>query len=175
MPTSRRDLLRASAALGIASAVSPGAGAAATSSEQQPTDTSLEKLVALSDFEEAAKTRIAKPAWEYINSGAADEITLKWNREAFDRIKLHPRYLVDVGKLDTSTELFGQKLEFPILLAPSALHKNAHPEGELATVRGAGKAGAAMVLSTMSNHSVEDVNPAASARSTRCLVNPRSF
>jgi 4-hydroxymandelate oxidase len=75
---------------------------------------------------------------------------------------LDARVLRDTGKLDTSLELLGQKLAYPVMLAPSALHSLAHPEGEIATATGAGKADAAMVLSTMSSRSVEDVNKAAS-------------
>src|SRR5262245_3373634 len=110
-------------------------------------------VVALSDFERLARQRIEHTAWEYIESGAADEITLRWNREAFERIRLSPHVLHDVGHLDTSVEILGQKLAYPVMLAPSALHKLAHPEGELATARGAGKADASMVLSTMASYS----------------------
>src|SRR5262245_11447043 len=161
MPTSRREVLRASAALGISSVVKPGS-AEATEPVSAADSSPLDRVVAVNDFEELAKSRIPHPAWEYINSGAADEVTLRWNHEAFERIRLNPRFLRDVSHIDTSLELFGQKLEHPVLLAPSALHKNAHPEGELATARGAGKAGAVMVLSTLSNYPVEDVVKAAS-------------
>jgi 4-hydroxymandelate oxidase len=70
--------------------------------------------------------------------------------------------LRDVSHVDTSTQVLGHKLAYPIMLAPSALHTLAHPEGEVATARGAGNANAAMVLSTMSSYSVEDVTKAAS-------------
>ena len=88
--------------------------------------------------------------WEYVNGAAADEITMRWNREAFDHIRLNPRVLNDVSRLDTRVTLFGQELPFPILLAPTALHRLAHPQGEMATARGASQAHAAMVLSTKS-------------------------
>jgi 4-hydroxymandelate oxidase len=113
--------------------------------------------VSLSDFEGVAHERMSHMAWEYINSGAADEITLRWNREAFDRIRLNPRVLRDTSALNTKVKVLGQELPFPVILAPTSLHKLAHPEGELATARGAGAAGAAMVLSTLSSTSVEDV------------------
>ena len=96
-------------------------------------------------------------AWEYVNAGASDELTVRWNKEAYPRIRLKPHVLVDVSKLDTRVTLFGEEHAFPILLAPTSAQKLTHPEGELATARGAGAAGAAMVLSSFSSTSLEDV------------------
>jgi len=96
-------------------------------------------------------------AWEYVNAGAGDELTVRWNKEAYPRIRLKPHVLVDVSKLDTRVTLFGEEHAFPILLAPTSAQKLTHPEGELATARGAGAAGAAMVLSSFSSTSLEDV------------------
>ena len=62
-------------------------------------------------------------AYAYIASGAADEITLRWNREAYDSIALRPRVLRDVADVDTTVTLFGRELAFPILLAPTAYHR----------------------------------------------------
>ena len=87
----------------------------------------LSELVCLADFEAAARERMSVTAYEYIASGAADEITIRWNREAFDKLALRPRVLVDVERIDTSVELFGQKLDYPILLAPTALHRLVRP------------------------------------------------
>jgi len=100
-------------------------------------------------------------AFEYVAGGAADEITLRENRAAFDRIRLRPRVLVDVSRLDTRVSLLGLELPFPILLAPTAYHRLVHEEGELATVRGAGAAGAALVASSFATTSVEDMSAAA--------------
>jgi 4-hydroxymandelate oxidase len=113
--------------------------------------------VCLRDFEPLAKAKMSAMGWEYINAGASDEHTLRWNEEAYQRIRLRPRVLVDVSKLDTRVVLFGQEHSFPILLAPTASQKLTHPEGELATVRGAGAADTTMVLSSFSNTSLEDV------------------
>jgi 4-hydroxymandelate oxidase len=117
----------------------------------------LEDVVSISDMEAIAHARMEHMAWEYISGGAGDEITLRWNREAFDKIRLDTRVLRDVSNVDTKTSLLGIDLLFPVMLAPTALHKLAHPEGELATAKGAGDAGTAMVLSTMSSTSLEDV------------------
>ena len=66
------------------------------------------------EFEPLARQRLPREVWEYISQGAADELTLRRNREAFDSIRLRPRVLVDVSRIDTRLELFGQKLDFPI-------------------------------------------------------------
>src|SRR5204862_1947009 len=75
-------------------------------------------LLSLYDYETEAHARISHGAWERIAGGAADEITLRWNREAWDRIRLKPRVLVDVSNIDTRVTLFGTELPFPIVLAP---------------------------------------------------------
>jgi 4-hydroxymandelate oxidase len=115
------------------------------------------ELASLGDFEEMAKTKIPHVAWEFFNGAVADEITMRWNKEAYQKIRLKPRILVDVSKLDTRVTLFGQEHAFPILLAPTAYHKLAHPEGELATARGAGAADVTMIVSTVSTTSIEDI------------------
>jgi len=117
--------------------------------------------VCLADYEALAHEKLSHVAWEYYNSGSADEMTVRWNREAFMKIRLKPRVMIDLSQIDTRTKLLGEELPHPILLAPASTHMLAHPEGEVATVRGAGAAGATMVLSTVSNRSVEDVVHAA--------------
>jgi 4-hydroxymandelate oxidase len=102
-------------------------------------------------------------AYEYIASGAGDELTLRWNREAFDEIRLRPKVLVNVEKIDTSVRLFGQEMPHPILLAPTARHRLAHSEGEVATARGARAAGAVFVVSSLSTRRLEDIERAAKA------------
>ncbi len=116
-----------------------------------------EPLLTLEDYERAARERIDPVAWEYIASGAADEITVRWNVDAYRSLRLVPRQLRDVSKLDLSVTLLGQQLAHPILLAPTACHQLAHPDGERATARGARAAGAGMVLSSYSTIPVEQV------------------
>jgi len=117
--------------------------------------------VNLEDFEAAAKPRLTPSAYAYIAGAAADELTAARNRQAFCAIRLKPRVLIDASHLDTRIELLGRKLEFPILLAPVAYHKLAHPEGELATALGAGMAGAALVVSTYATVTLEQIAKAA--------------
>jgi 4-hydroxymandelate oxidase len=135
-----------------------GAGDDARAVQAAQTDSKIgPEMASLGDFEEMAKTKIPHTAWEFFNGAAADEITMRWNKEAYQKIRLKPRILVDVSKLDTRVTLFGQEHAFPILLAPTAYHKLAHPEGELATARGAGAADVTMVVSTVSTTSIEDI------------------
>ncbi len=111
----------------------------------------------LQDFETLARQRLSNMVYDFVAGGAGDEHTLRWNREAYDRIRLHPQVLVDVSTLDTRVTLFGQELAFPILLAPTAYQCAVHPEGEAATARGADAASAAFVVSTSTNTTIEDI------------------
>jgi 4-hydroxymandelate oxidase len=101
-------------------------------------------------------------AWEYISGAAGDENSLRWNGEAWTNLRLLPRVLVDVSHLDTQIKLLGQDLAHPIVLAPAAYHRLFHPDGELATVRGAGASEAAMIVSTLATVPIEDIVQAAS-------------
>ncbi len=117
----------------------------------------------LDEFESLAQARLSDMAYAYIAGAAADELTRRRNRAAFDEILLKPRVLVDVSHVDTHIELLGHSLGFPILLAPTAYHRLAHPEGECATARGAGAAGAILVVSTAATTSIEEIAKAATA------------
>ena len=109
------------------------------------------------DLERIAKERLPVLAYDYYRSGAWDETTLKANREAYEKLKIHYKILVDVEKRDLSTTIFGQHVDFPILVAPTAFHKLAHPDGELATGRAAVKAKTIMTLSSLSTTTIEEV------------------
>ena len=115
----------------------------------------------VADFERLARARLAGSAWDYYASGANDELTLRENQAAFARLALHYRVLVDVSERSTRTQLQGHPLSMPVILAPSAFHRLAHRDGELATARAAGEAGTVMVLSTLSTTRVEEVTAAA--------------
>ena len=116
------------------------------------------------EFEPLARQRLPREVWEYISQGAADEITLRRNREAFDAIRLRPRVLVDVSRIDTRLELFGQKLDFPILLAPVAGQGRMHTRAEPEAARGASAAGATFVISTFASSRVDEIARAAQRR-----------
>lgn len=113
-------------------------------------------VVSLTDYEPLARERVERSAWAYIAGGAGEEVTLRENREAFDRIKLLPRVLTDPTGGSTKIDLLGRTWESPIFLAPVAYQKLAHAEGELATALGAAAMKTGMVLSTQAGVSVED-------------------
>lgn len=113
------------------------------------------------ELEQLAKERLPQMAYDYYRSGAWDETTLKANREAYEKYKIHYKVLVDVQNRDLSTTVFGHKVAFPILIAPTAFHKLAHPDGELATARAAVASNTLMSLSSLSTTLIEDVSVAA--------------
>ena len=109
------------------------------------------------DFEAIARENLTPMAYDYYAGGAEDEITLRENREAFRRRFVRYRVLVDVAERDTSTTVLDRELPFPVILAPTSMHKLAHPEGEVETARGAASVGALMTLSSISTVRMEDV------------------
>lgn len=163
MPVSRRR------ALGLAGGAAalhlvPGETSASlleAAAAQEAAPNPFAGIASVMDFEPRARERISHIAYEFISGGAGDELSLKWNREAYDRIRLRTRVLVDVSKLDTRVRLFGQELAHPILLAPTAYHKLVHPEGEVETARGAGAVATTMVVSSFATTAVEDIARAA--------------
>ncbi|MDZ4277992.1 MAG: alpha-hydroxy acid oxidase, partial [Dehalococcoidia bacterium] len=115
----------------------------------------------LSDYEPLAREKLPKEHYDFIAGGAEDEVTLHENVAAFQRIQLLPRALVDVNEVDTSTEVLGQPVELPVLLAPVGLQRLAHPDGEVASARAAAAAGTVMVVSTSASCTIEEVAEAA--------------
>ncbi|PON93459.1 Alpha-hydroxy acid dehydrogenase, FMN-dependent [Trema orientale] len=113
--------------------------------------------VNVNEFQELAKKALPKMYYDFYNGGAEDQYTLKQNIEAFRRITLRPRVLVDVSRIDMSTTLLGYKISAPILIAPTAMHQLAHPEGEKATARAAAACNTIMVLSFTSTCTIEEV------------------
>ncbi|KAG9509498.1 Hydroxyacid oxidase 1, partial [Fragariocoptes setiger] len=119
--------------------------------------TEQKKMICVDDYERQAFRSLPKEALDYYRSGADEETTLRANCEAYKRFKILPRFLRDVSHLDIGTQLFGQRLLIPIGVSPTAMHKLAHRDGELATVRAAAKVGTVMTLSTLATHSIEQV------------------
>ncbi len=119
-----------------------------------------EKTLPVADvcqFEKLARRSLPKMVFEFIRSGAADEITTRENRKAFDRLRLWPRAMVNVSEIDTRINLFGRNLECPLLLAPIAYHRLFHSEGELATARGANAAGVPFIVSTFTTTAIDQI------------------
>jgi isopentenyl diphosphate isomerase/L-lactate dehydrogenase-like FMN-dependent dehydrogenase len=113
------------------------------------------------DYELLAEEKLDPGTFGYFAGGAGDEWTLRENVAAFARWHLRPRVLVDVRDVRTQTTVLGQEVSMPVLVAPTALHRLAHPEGEIATARGAAAVGTLMCLSTISSTSPAELAAAA--------------
>jgi 4-hydroxymandelate oxidase len=111
----------------------------------------------LLELEERARGELEPSTFDYYAGGSHDEITLRENVAAYGRVRLHHRVLVDVSRRSMATTVLGAHVRLPVLIAPTAFHKLAHADGEVATVRAAGAQGTVMVLSSLSNTPVEDV------------------
>lgn len=114
------------------------------------------------DFEGIARDRMERAFYDYYAGGSEDEVTLAANRGAFADVFLRPRVLVDVSRVDTSASVLGCHVSMPVLVAPTAFHRLAHPDGELATARAAGSARTLMVASTIATYTIEEIARAAS-------------
>ena len=115
----------------------------------------------LAELEEQARRVLPRGVYDYFAGAAGDELTLADNVAAWDRVRLRPRVLRDVSSVDTRTTVLGTPVATPVLVAPTAFQRMAHPDGEVATAVGAAAAGSLMVLSTRSTTSAEDVAAAA--------------
>ena len=109
------------------------------------------------EFEPLAQAKLDEQTWNYVESGSGDEHTLRWNEQAWAEVRLAPRVAVDVSAIDTARTLLGEQLAHPILLAPTAAHDKYHPGAEPETLRGADKAGAVAIVSTLGSTRFEDL------------------
>jgi len=116
-----------------------------------------EPLINVADYERAAEAKVSKPVLDYFEGGALDEITLRENTAGWERLKLHYRVLAGVGERDLSTTILGQRISMPIVVAPTAFHKLACQEGEIATARATKSARTLFILSSLSNTAMEEV------------------
>ncbi|KAJ2805432.1 Hydroxyacid oxidase 1 [Coemansia guatemalensis] len=126
-------------------------------------------FVSLDDFERYAEANLDRNALDYYRSGAQDMITVRENQRAFDRIIVRPRILRDVSTVDMSTSIQGASISSPICIAPTAMQRMAHPEGECATARAAERKNTCMVLSSWSTTSIEDVAASTKGQSPKWL------
>ena len=117
----------------------------------------MKQLVSVHDYEDAAAGRLDEGALGYFAGGAGDERTLRDNVEAYTRYQFRPRVLVDVSACTTQTTVLGHTISMPLLVAPVAFQRLAHPDGEPATARGARAAGTIMCLSTIATSSPAEV------------------
>jgi isopentenyl diphosphate isomerase/L-lactate dehydrogenase-like FMN-dependent dehydrogenase len=116
------------------------------------------------DYERLAEEILDEASFGYFAGGAGDEHTVRANVDAFDHWRLRPRVLVDVGEVTTATTVLGAELSMPIIAAPVAYQRMAHPEGEVAVAQGAAAAGTIMCLSSFATSSPADVGGATESR-----------
>lgn len=126
-----------------------------------PLSTIPPDVVSLDDYEALARDRVEESAWAYLQGGAADERTLRANREAFGRLTILPRILRDLSQAETRLELFGREFRHPVIVAPTAFHGLFHPDGERATVLGASAMETCMTVSTSAGLPLEEIAAAA--------------
>src|SRR6516162_9292530 len=112
------------------------------------------------DFEPVCRKNVPPAHFGYMASGIDDEVTLRRNREDFQKFVLRPRRLVDVSKVDMSTEILGVKYASPIVLAPVGGQRSFHDEGEVACARAAKGGNQLQILSTATSPGVEEVTAA---------------
>ncbi|XP_037089092.1 peroxisomal (S)-2-hydroxy-acid oxidase GLO3-like [Pollicipes pollicipes] len=123
-------------------------------------------VVCIDDLERSALARLDQNALGYYSSGADGEQTLRDNIAAFQRYRLRPRCMVDISTIDLTQTVLGHQVNMPIGVAPTAMQRMAHPEGECATARAAEQMGTIFTLSTISTSSIEQV-AAAAPRATK--------
>ncbi len=109
------------------------------------------------DFRKLAKIKLPSPIFHYIDGGSDDEVTLKRNTESFNNCDLVPNVLNDVSNVDLSTTVLGQKIDFPLFLAATAMHRLYHHHGEGATAKASEKMGTMFGISTMATTSIEEI------------------
>jgi 4-hydroxymandelate oxidase len=144
---------------GSISSVIPGAGTAGGASASDAL-TSAKDALDVMDFEELARRALPPAHWGYLASGVDDDLTLRANIDAFRRIRLRPRRLVDVSKIDLRTTALGEGWDTPIFLSPVSGQRAFYGEGEIATARAAKVRRHAMVMSAAASASVEDITKA---------------
>lgn len=156
----RRRLLRYLAASPLALPLGGwlrGLDSAAASTRAEDAIASVKDALSVFDFEEAARRALPPAHWGYLATGVDGDRTLRANREAFDRVQIRARHLVDVRRVDTASEFLGQPLGSPLFLCPVSSLRAFHPEGELAVARAAKAEGTVAGLSTLTTSRIEEV------------------
>jgi L-lactate dehydrogenase (cytochrome) len=118
-------------------------------------------IVTIDDLRTAARRRLPRPLFDYIDGGAEDEVTMRANSSAFGRYRFRPRALVDVSHRDQSTTVLGVPVESPLILAPTGFTGMFWPRGEAVAARAAGRKGVIFTASTMSICPMEEIAEAA--------------
>lgn len=117
----------------------------------------MKSAINVDDFRVRAQRRLPRLVFDYLEGGAEDETCMLRNRAAIEALHLRPTLLQDVSTIDTSVELFGQRLPLPVAVAPTGLNALIWPDGDLALAHAAAAAGIPFALSTASNARLERI------------------
>lgn len=141
----------------------PAAGGAEPSLDSSLTSATpaATEPVCIADFRALAKAKLPRPTFEFVETGSADEVTLRENTAAYARLKLLPPVLSGVSATSLKTTVLGQSVDLPILLAPVAAQRMYHPQGALAAARAARGMGTVFGVSSSATNSIEEVAAAA--------------
>ncbi|KAI7905730.1 FMN-dependent dehydrogenase-domain-containing protein [Cokeromyces recurvatus] len=129
----------------------------------------LDEMYNSFDFETVARSVLKPDAWAYYSSGADDEIAMRENHNAFHRIWLRPRVMVNVKDVDPSTTMLGSHTTFPLYITATALGKLGHPEGEVVLTKAAYKRGLIQMIPTLASCSFDEIVNAAGPGQTQWL------
>jgi len=129
-----------------------------------PSPRGVDALHTVGDFRAAAKRKLPKMIWDFVDGGADGELAVNANRQALDDVLFSPRFLVDVADREQTTNVFGKPVRVPLILSPSGLATVVHPDGEPAVARAAAEAGVIYAVSTGSGYSLEDIAAASNGR-----------
>ncbi len=124
----------------------------------------LDRCYNIADMREVARRRLPKGVFEYIDRGAEDEVALADNREAFKRLKLRTRFMVDLTERDMGTELLGKRADLPMAIAPTGIAGLTWYQGELELAKAAAAKGIPFTLATGSVTSMEKIADVAGGR-----------
>src|SRR3954463_1185538 len=126
--------------------------------------TDLSRAYSIEDLRRIAKRRLPRAVFDFFDGGAEDEVTLRANRAAFERVRLLPKVLVDVARVDTSTEILGRRTALPLAIGPTGALGAGRPYAEAMLARAAKAAGIPFALATPAGMSVEQIAEQAGGR-----------
>lgn len=117
----------------------------------------LDRCYNIADFREVAKRRLPKGVFEYVDRGAEDEIAMADNREVFKRLKLRTKFMVDLSKRDMGVDIFGKRIEFPLVISPTGVAGLCWYQGEHQLAKAAAAKGVPFTLATGSITAMEKI------------------
>ncbi|KAF5021536.1 hypothetical protein F66182_6418 [Fusarium sp. NRRL 66182] len=116
------------------------------------------QILSIQDLKTAASDKMSQMYRDYYNGGAMDNLTLASNETAFDRYLLRPHVLRNISSIDMTTNIWGATAALPLGISPSAMHRLAHTDGEVGTSKACSARRVPMILSALSNDTLEDVS-----------------